>query len=52
MASPRIPESELPLALAWERMREGYWRQLGQTHRADECCAIAEKLERRLFEEG
>lgn len=43
---------DIPMALHWERVREHFYRRLGNTARAEDCCAVAERLERRLFDES
>ena len=48
MRRPAIENEDLPLAVAWERLRAGYHRRYGRHQLADECDHTADWLQERL----
>lgn len=43
-----VENADLPLAIAWERLREGYFRQQHQHEMADHCAELAAWHQARL----
>ena len=51
MARSMLTPQLLGMAVHWERTRAWWWQQQGHSQRAADCTALANRLERQLFDE-